>query len=73
MALDREKLLFNEGNCILLTENIRKYVGVKCTQVCNFKKKFSLGGALFGRNRKILLEGMMGTFKSREFLLPIMR
>jgi len=42
MALDREKLLSNEGNYMLLTENIGKYVGVKCTQVCSFKKKFSL-------------------------------
>lgn len=59
MVLDRHEVLSNEGNYMLLTENI--------------KKKFKLGGAFFSRNRKIILEGMMGTFKSREFLLPIMR
>lgn len=47
MALDREKVLSNEGKYMLLTENI--------------KKKFSLNGACFSTNRKIILEGMMAT------------
>ena len=65
MALDREKLLSYEGNCILLTENISKYVGVKCTHVCNFKKKFNLGGAFSGRNRKDITGRYDGDLKNQ--------
>lgn len=45
-ALDRQKVLSNQGNCTLLTENI--------------KKKFNPSGTCFSGNRKRILEDTIG-------------
>lgn len=54
MVLDRQKALSNKGKYMLLTKNI--------------KKKSNQSESCLGRNRKIILEGLMQTFKSWEFV-----